>query len=173
MGKRGNGEGSITRRKDGRWWGRHTVHTSEGPKQRAVYGKTRADVAAKLRKVMSEADVGLVFDSGSVTVSQYLDGWLSDCVLPLVEAGKLEHSTHVRYAGIVRNHLVPSIGKRKLKDLGRPEVRRLATVPAGTRFDRRQRVADGPRPCGGGEPPRVLPGLFSEPPAQVRIGRQS
>lgn len=125
MGKRGNGEGSITRRKDGRWWGRHTVQTPEGPKQRAVYGKTRADVAAKLRKAMSEADVGLVFDAGSVTVGEYLDGWLSDCVLPLVEAGKLEHSTYVRYAGIVRNHLVPSIGKRRLKDLGRPEVRRL------------------------------------------------
>ncbi len=125
MGKRGNGEGSITRRKDGRWWGRHTVHTSEGPKQRAVYGKKRADVAAKLRKSMSEADSGLVFDAGSVTVGEYLGGWLSDSVLPLVEAGKLEHSTYVRYAGIVRNHLVPSIGKRKLKDLGRPEVRRL------------------------------------------------
>ena len=95
MGKRGNGEGSITRRKDGRWWGRHTVHTSEGPKQKAVYGKTRADVAAKLRKAMSEADSGLVFDAGSVTVGEYLDGWLSDSVLPLVEAGKLEHSTYV------------------------------------------------------------------------------
>ena len=82
-------------------------------------------MAAKLRKAMSEADVGLVFDSGNITTGEYLDRWLSDCVLPLVEAGKLEHSTYVRYAGIVRNHLVPSIGKRKLKDLGRPEARRL------------------------------------------------
>ena len=125
MSKRGNGEGSITKRKDGRWWGRHTVHTPEGPKQKAVYGKTRADVAAKLRKAMSEADSGLVFDAGNVTVGEYLGGWLSDSVLPLVEAGKLEHSTYVRYAGIVSNHLIPSIGKWKLKDLGRPEVRRL------------------------------------------------
>jgi integrase len=46
-------------------------------------------------------------------------------VLPLVESGKLEHSTYVRYAGIVRNHLKPALGRRRLKDLSRPEVRAL------------------------------------------------
>ena len=29
--KRGNGEGSITKRNDGRWMARYTVHTAEGP----------------------------------------------------------------------------------------------------------------------------------------------
>ena len=28
--KRGNGEGSITKRKDGRWMARYTVHTAAG-----------------------------------------------------------------------------------------------------------------------------------------------
>ena len=28
--KRGNGEGSITKRKDGRWMARYTVHTAKG-----------------------------------------------------------------------------------------------------------------------------------------------
>jgi integrase len=125
MGKRGNGEGSISRRKDGRWWGRYTVNTLDGPKQKAVYGKTRADVAAKLRKAMAEADEGLLLDAGNMTVGKYLDRWLSDCVLPLVESGKLEHSTYVGYAGIVRNHLKPALGRRRLKDLSRPEVRAL------------------------------------------------
>ncbi|MBA2617989.1 MAG: hypothetical protein H0U91_07455 [Rubrobacter sp.] len=41
-----------------------------GPRQKPVYGKTRAEVAAKLRKAMSGADNGLVFDAGSVTVGQ-------------------------------------------------------------------------------------------------------
>ena len=125
MSKRGNGEGSISKRKDGRWWGRYTARTPGGPKQRAVYGKTRADVAAKLRKAMSDADKGLFLDTGKLTLGEYLDRWLSDCILPLVEAGKLEYSTYVRYAGIVRNHIKPILERRKLKDLGRVEVRRL------------------------------------------------
>ena len=35
-GKRGNGEGSTSRRKDGRWMGRYTVHAADGPKQNAI-----------------------------------------------------------------------------------------------------------------------------------------
>jgi integrase len=65
MGKRGNGEGSISKRKDGRWWDRYTLYTPKGPKQRAVYGKTHAEVAAKLRKAMADRDGGLIFDTGT------------------------------------------------------------------------------------------------------------
>ena len=128
--KRGNGEGSITKRKDGRWWGRYYVHTPEGRQQKAVYGKTRAEVATKLRRVMSDLDGGMSFDSGKITVGEYLDRWLADCVRPLVEQGKMEHSTLTRYAGIVRNHLKPELGRRKLKELGRAEVRRLYSQKA-------------------------------------------
>ena len=123
--KRGNGEGSISKRKDGRWWGRYTVHTPSGPKQKAVYGRTRADVAAKLRKAMADIDSGMFFDAGNVTLGEYLDRWIEDCMGPLVNQGRVEHSTYVRYAGIVRNHIKPTLGRKKLKDLGRVEVRRL------------------------------------------------
>jgi hypothetical protein len=37
--KRGNGEGSITKRRDGRWMARYTVHTAKGPKRKHIYGK--------------------------------------------------------------------------------------------------------------------------------------
>jgi hypothetical protein len=39
-GKRGNGEGSITRRKDGLYMACYTVQTQAGPKRKTVYGKT-------------------------------------------------------------------------------------------------------------------------------------
>jgi len=48
MGRRGNGEGSIRRGKDGRWEGRFTVHTAQGRKQKTVYGKTGKEVSEKL-----------------------------------------------------------------------------------------------------------------------------
>ena len=47
--KRGNGEGSRPRKRpDGRWEARYTVHTSEGPKRKTMYGRTRQEVADKL-----------------------------------------------------------------------------------------------------------------------------
>ena len=106
------------------------MHTPEGRQQKAVYGKTRAEVATKLRRAMSDLDGGMLFDSGKITVGEYLDCWLADCVRPLVGQGKLEHSTYNRYAGIVRNHLKPVLGYRKLKELSRTEVRRLYSQKA-------------------------------------------
>ena len=37
MGKRGNGEGSISRRSIGGWMGQYVVHTADGRKRRTVY----------------------------------------------------------------------------------------------------------------------------------------
>lgn len=108
------------------------MNTLEGPKQKAVYGKTGANIAAKLRKATADADKGLLLDAGNLTVGEYLDHWQSDCVAPLVEAGKLEHSTYVRYSSIVCNHLKPTLGRRRLKDLSRPEVRALPRVEQGS-----------------------------------------
>ena len=48
--KRGNGEESITRRKDGLYMARYTVQTATGAKRKALYGKTRREVDEKLTK---------------------------------------------------------------------------------------------------------------------------
>jgi hypothetical protein len=74
---------------------------------------------------MGDAARGIVFDAGTLTVGQWLDSWLSDCLKPLVDAGKMAHSTYVRYEGIVGNHLGPALGHRKRKDITRADVRRL------------------------------------------------
>ena len=71
--KRGNGEGSITRRKDGLYMARHTVQTPTGPKRKTVYGKTRAEAAEKLTKAMADRDGGLVFDADGIKVGEYLE----------------------------------------------------------------------------------------------------
>src|ERR671932_1021265 len=120
MARRGNGEGSIYRRKDGRWVGQYTVYTAKGPKYRYIYGKTRQAVAEKLTKAMADRDGGLVFDAGSITVGEYLDRWLSDSV-----RGTVRVSTYERHEGIIRTHLGPSLGRIKLKSLTPTHVRGL------------------------------------------------
>ena len=67
--QRGNGEGSIYRRRDGRWVGQYLVYTVKGPKYRYLYGKTRAAVAEKLAKAIAERDGGLVFETGKLSVA--------------------------------------------------------------------------------------------------------
>jgi integrase len=108
--KRGNGEGSITKRKDGRWMARYTVHTAKGPKRRHLYGRTRQEVAAKLAQATSDQDSTLVFDAGNLTLGEYLDRWLKDSVKDTVRI-----STYERHEAIIRIHLKPAFGKLKLK----------------------------------------------------------
>ena len=131
MGKRGNGEGSITKRKDGLYMARYTVQTADGPKRRTIYGKkgeSREDVAAKLTKAMADRDGGITYDAGKLTVEEHLRRWLSDSVRDTVR-----QRTYERYESIVRVHLIPAIGKIKLKMLTPVHVRGLyrAKLDAG------------------------------------------
>jgi integrase len=105
-GKRGNGEGSITKRKDGRWMARYTVQTAKGPKRRTLYGKTRKEAADKLTRVLSDRVEGIVYDG------EYLDVWLKSSV-----RGSVRQSTYDRDASLVNNHLRPALGGIKLKKL--------------------------------------------------------
>ena len=118
--KRGNGEGSFYRRKDGRWVGQYLVYTDKGPKYKYIYGKTRQGVAEKLTKAMADRDGGLVFDAGAITLSEYLGRWLDDSVRDTVRQRTFE-----RYESIVRVHLVPALGHIKLKSLTPVHVRGL------------------------------------------------
>jgi integrase len=120
MGKRGNGEGSIGRRKDGLYMARYTVQTATGSKRKALYGKTRSEVAAKLSKALADRESGLTFDADSITVGEYLARWLTDSV-----RGTVRISTFERHEQIIRVHLAPAFGRMKLKTLTPAHVRSL------------------------------------------------
>ena len=60
---RGNGEGSIRKRPDGRWEARY--YTGRDPKtgknkRKSVFGKTRKEVAEKLRDRLSQLNMALI-----------------------------------------------------------------------------------------------------------------
>jgi integrase len=110
--RRGNGEGTITRRKDGRWEARYKAHTASGPKRKMIYGKTRAEVAEKLARAISDRSSGLAFDAGSLTVGEFLDRWLKDSVRDTVR-----QRTYERHEELIRLHIRPALGMLKLKAL--------------------------------------------------------
>jgi integrase len=99
--------------------GQYIVHTAEGQKKRkTVYGKTRAEVAAKLTRALSQREDGLVFDDGGLTVEEYMRRWLKGSVRDTVRT-----STYERNKQIVDLHVVPALGRLKLKALTPAQVR--------------------------------------------------
>lgn len=76
--RRGNSEGTIYQRKDGRWEARITTAvTLDGTaKRRCVYGATRQEVATKLRELLERQANGTLVDVDRITVKHWLDRWL-------------------------------------------------------------------------------------------------
>jgi len=118
--KRGNGEGSIYRRKGEGWCAQYTVYTANGRKRKTLYGKTRQEVAAKLAKVLSDREGGLAFDARNLMVGEYLDLWLRDSVKDTVRL-----TTYQGYERIVRLHINPTLGRVKLENLTPTHLRSL------------------------------------------------
>ena len=69
--KRANGEGSIRKRKDGRWEGRYTAgHDPETGKAiyKNVLGRSQAEVKEKLKQAIREAQALDITKAGKYTV---------------------------------------------------------------------------------------------------------
>ena len=131
MSKRGNGEGTISRRKNGGWMAQYYVYTVGGRKRKTLYGKTRAETAKKLAKALSDRADGVIFDDQGLTVGEYLDCWLGDV------RDTVRKSTHERYEYAIRPHIKPALGRIKLKDL----------TPAHARWFYRERLDSGLAPA--------------------------
>jgi integrase len=113
MGKRGNGEGGITRhKKSGLYMARYTVETPTGKIRKTEYGKTREEAHEKLVDALSNRNKGLVFGADNLTVGEYLDRWLQDSV-----QGSVRASTYKSYGQQVRRYLKPSLGRMMLRKL--------------------------------------------------------
>ena len=113
MARRGPNEGTIRKRKDGRWEARFVVTLTDGRRQRRSYlGRTRAAVAAKLRDAAQAESNGVAASDASLTFGGFLDQWLAEAAKPSVRP-----STYKSYAHIVRVHLQPGLGHLPLTRL--------------------------------------------------------
>ena len=121
MSRRANGEGTIFRRKDGRWCASLYVVTTRGRRKRVhVYGKTRPEVREKMTALQRDMDRGVRMPEERWSVAGYLEHWLEDVVKP-----NKAPKTHQGYELVVRLHILPVIGRKRLRSLGVPDVRDL------------------------------------------------
>lgn len=113
-----NGEGTIYRRKDGRYEAAAYLLTTGGTRRRIrVYGQTWQEAHDKLSAVKTRADAGVPIPSRNRKLSDYLDYWLNEVVRP-----NRRPATFARYETAVRIHLKPGIGHYTLTSLTAPAV---------------------------------------------------
>jgi len=115
--RRGNGEGTISKRKNGTWCAVATVgRKPDGKlKRKYFYGRTRQEVADKLTKALGDLRQGTFIDDTSITIEKWFKTWLEEYKQP-----KLRPTTFESYRIMVDHHIIPAVGHTRLKDL-RPE----------------------------------------------------
>ena len=121
--KRANGEGNIRKRKDGRWEGRYTAgHDPETGKAiyKNVLGKTQAEVKAKLKAAIQEAQTLDLSKTGKYTVGEWMEVWFEDYAKL-----KVRPSSHQTYRGYIDNHIRPNIGDIPLEKLTSLDLQKL------------------------------------------------
>lgn len=121
--RRSNGEGSeIALGADGRWHASLSFGMKSGGARdrRHVSGRTRAEVAGKVRALQAKRDAGLVPTSAKApTVGQWLDHWLTTIVVV-----KVRPRTYEDYQGRVAKWITPGIGHHRLDRLQPEHVER-------------------------------------------------
>lgn len=119
MSRRANGEGSVCRRADGRWIAELSYQDADGRgKRRTVYGRTQAEVRAKLRDARQRLESGAPIRDASVTVAAWLVEWCAKAL----EASDRKRATKDLYATMARAHLTPSLGHLPLARLRPSDV---------------------------------------------------
>lgn len=107
MGKRSNGEGTIFKRKDGRWC---AAYYDKEYNRRYVYGQTQKEVKQKLKEKKSAKKLK---KNKSVT----LQGWVLE-YLEKYKKNELKITTYDSYLCIYRKHILESkIGKMQLENV--------------------------------------------------------
>ena len=121
--QRGNGQGTVAPRKnkDGKIIGYRGAFFGPGGKRHWVSAKTKTECWRKLNAAMTDSDKGILPSPANLTLSKYLRNmWLANSV-----KGTVSRATYEGYRRDVNHHIVPELGRRKLKELTRDDIRRL------------------------------------------------
>jgi integrase len=105
--RRGNHGGSIARLPSGTY---RALLTLDG-KRVTHTGKTRAECQGRIRKMLDQIDEWLTYQGSQTTLVEFFKEWL------VRAKTALRPKPAQQYEKLVENHIVPEIGKVKLKDL--------------------------------------------------------
>lgn len=111
QGKRAAGQGTVVLRGDGRWMAATFVLDEEGKrKRRFVYGKTQAEVVAKLDAARERTRKGVPVVAERESVKSFLGRWVES-------RANIRPRTRQSYKYLCEHHLIPDLGDLKLARL--------------------------------------------------------
>ena len=76
--KRGDHEGCIRKRSDGRWEGIYVAYykPDRSPVRRSIYGKSRTEVASQMRQTLRQIEQDEYVPPMKITVGEWMNEWL-------------------------------------------------------------------------------------------------
>jgi len=124
--RRADHEGSIYQRSsDGLWMGvAHLGYSPAGkPIRKYVAAKNRTEVVKKLKKIRRDFDDGLLIQDINVTLTELFERWFKD-----IMRHQIAPSTFSNYQTVVRMHILPILGRKKLAELTVSDVDKLLSL---------------------------------------------
>jgi integrase len=146
--RRGNGEGSVSQRPDGRWQAQVTIgYGPDGkPKRRTFYGKSRKEAVGKMNLALHEIRTGNYIEPTKLTLGEWMEKWLNEYKKP-----KLRQSTWENYFTMIEAHIKT--------DLGGIPLTKLQTHTLQSYYN--EKLASGRKDGGGGLSTRMVRYLHS------------
>lgn len=113
-----HGEAAPRQRPDGKWEVRvpYTDAMTGERKRKSLYADTQKEVLQKKKDFLAALENGVFTPPTKWTLGGWLDVWVKDYV------ADLRPLSVVNYAGVIRNHIAPALGKAKLSTLTAPAV---------------------------------------------------
>jgi integrase len=95
--------------------------------RKSLYGKTRQEVASRLRDALRDKDKGIPIVGERQTVAEFFELWL-----PMIKQS-IKQSTWERYGLFLRKHVLPTLGRKSLSKLTPVQIQALysARLEAG------------------------------------------
>lgn len=116
MARRRRGNGTVYRRKDGRFEAACYVNTPQGIERVRRYAKTRSEAESILVELRSKNESGILSSTKEVRLEDYMDYWL------LAVQSSIRRRTYSSYEATVRLYLKPALGKKRLTKLSVADV---------------------------------------------------
>ncbi|NUT23806.1 MAG: tyrosine-type recombinase/integrase [Hamadaea sp.] len=119
-----------------RWIAEATIGYTPAGKRitRKGSGKTKTEAKTKLKEVLRDHEDGLAIAPQNFTVADAVNDWLSFGLTTQAE------DTRKNYSNLCRNHVLPGLGARKLRDLRADDVDRWLAREARTLSTRTLRI---------------------------------
>jgi integrase len=119
--RRGNGEGCIYKRKDGRWECRFVVGKDENGKwiRKNAIARNHKEIVEKLQSLKEQYKGVVITSSENITVDEWLNRWLDEYKKPFIRP-----NTYTGYKEAVKQ-IVARIGTKQISRLRTEEIQKM------------------------------------------------